>query len=189
MELEILHTIQGIRTELLDSIMLVITKLGDIGLLWILTGVLLLAVPAIGNEKKEHVSMRRKMGICMLGALLLNLICGNLILKNIFQRPRPFSVDTSVIPLITASDYSFPSGHTSSSFAAACAIFLYHKKAGIFAFIVAGMIAFSRMYLFVHYPTDILGGIVLGVVCAIVVKCILEKIVKNKFPSEKKLER
>ena len=180
MELEFLHAIQGIRSELLDSIMLAITTLGDAGILWIVTGVILLAVPAVGKEEASHVQMRRKMGLCMLFAMLLNLICGNLILKNLIQRPRPSWVDTSVVPLISPTDYSFPSGHTSASFAAACSIFLYHKKSGIAAFVVATMIAFSRMYLFVHFPTDILGGIVLGVTCAIIVKYCAEKFIWNR---------
>ncbi len=184
MELEILHAIQGIRSELLDSIMLAITTLGDIGILWIVTGILLLAIPAIGKEDEKHVKMRRKMGICMLLAMLLNLICGNLVLKNLVQRPRPSWIDTSVVPLISPHDYSFPSGHTSASFAAACSIFMYNKKSGIVAYIVASLIAFSRMYLFVHFPTDILGGIVLGTACAIVVKYCLEKYLSNKEKSK-----
>ena len=180
MELEILHTIQGIRSELLDDIMLAITTLGDVGILWIVTAILLLAVPAIGKEDATHLKMRRMMGICMLVAMVLNLICGNLILKNLVQRPRPSWVDTSVVPLITPKDYSFPSGHTSASFAAACSIFLYHKKLGIAAFTVAGLIAFSRMYLFVHYPTDILGGMLLGIVCAFIARTIILRLVEKR---------
>lgn len=181
MEFEILHALQGMRSELLDSIMLAITTLGDAGALWIATGLLLIAVPAVGKEKAEHVKMRRVMGVCVLLSLLLNFICGNLILKNIFRRPRPYMVDTSVVPLIFPSEYSFPSGHTSSSFAAACAIFLNNKKAGIAAFIMAAMIGFTRLYLFVHYPTDILGGIILGIVCAIIVKLGVDRFIdKNR---------
>lgn len=180
MELKILHGLQGIRSEVLDEIMLFITKLGDAGILWIATGLLLLVIPAIGKETKEHVRMRRMMGGTMLFSMALNLICGNLIIKNVVQRPRPFSVDTSVVPLIFESSYSFPSGHTSASFAAACSIFLYNKKAGIIAFVMATFIAFSRMYLFVHYPTDILGGIILGIVCAVAVRWTIAKYMKKK---------
>lgn len=180
MELEILHALQDIRSELLDSVMLAVTTLGDGGVLWIITGVLLLAVPAVKKESNEHVKMRNMMAICMFFALILNYICGNLVIKNIVQRPRPYKIDTSVIPLITPSEYSFPSGHTSSSFAAACAIFLYHRRAGIVAFMMAALIAFSRMYLFVHYPTDILGGIVLGIACAVIVRFCMEKAMKKR---------
>lgn len=181
MEFEILHALQDLHSNVLDKIMLLITTLGDAGLLWIGTGLLLIFVPAIGKEDKEHVKMRKIMGISMLLSLLINFICGNLIIKNIVQRPRPYVVDTSVVPLIFPSEYSFPSGHTSSSFTAACAIFLNHKKAGIVAFIMAAMIAFTRLYLFVHYPTDILGGIVLGITCAFIVRWLVRKYIEPKF--------
>ena len=187
MDFEILHALQGIRTELLDSIMLALTTLGDGGVLWITTGVLLLAIPAVGKEQAEHVRMRRTMGICILLSLLLNLICGNLIIKNIVKRPRPYQVDTSVIPLIFPSEYSFPSGHTSSSFAAACAIFLHNKKAGIAAFVVAAVIAFTRLYLFVHYPTDVLGGMILGIICAIIVNYGVKKLI-SRYEQKKATE-
>lgn len=180
MELEILHALQGIRSGLLDSIMLAITTLGDAGILWILTGVLLLAVPAVRDEKVEHVKMRRIMGACILLAITLNFICSNLIIKNIVQRARPYQVDPSVIPLVYPSEYSFPSGHTSSSFAAACSIFFRHKKAGIVALVLAAMIAFTRLYLFVHFPTDILGGIVFGIIWAVVAKICVDKYMEKK---------
>ena len=179
MEFEILHALQGIRSELLDSIMLAITTLGDAGILWIATGLLLL-IPAVGKESAEHVKLRRKMGICILLSLTLNFICGNLIIKNIVRRARPYQIDTSVIPLIYPSEYSFPSGHTSASFAAACAIFLNHKKSGIAAFAMAALIAFTRLYLFVHYPTDILGGMVLGIISAIVVNILYKKYMSKR---------
>ena len=166
MELEILHALQGLHNEVLDSIMLFITTLGDSGMLWIVTGALLLLIPAIGQESREHLHMRRRMGVNILVSLLLGLLFGNLLLKNLIKRPRPFQVDTGVVPLILPGEYSFPSGHTTSSFAAACSIYLHNKKAGAAAFVMAALIAFSRMYLFVHYPTDILGGILLGVLCA-----------------------
>lgn len=179
MELEILHAIQGMRSELLDDIMLAITTLGDLGIFWIVISVLLLAVPAVGKEESKHVKMRRMMGFCMLMAMLINIICGNLILKNLIQRPRPSWIDTSVVPLITPTDYSFPSGHTAASFAAACSIFLYNRKSGILAFVVASLIGFSRMYLFVHFPTDIIGGIVLGIACAFVARSITLRVVEK----------
>ena len=74
------------------------------------------------------------------------------------------------------SDSSFPSGHTSSAFAAAVSIFLTNKKAGIMALILAVLIAFSRMYFFVHFPTDILGGILTGVICAKIATVFVKKL-------------
>ena len=71
--------------------------------------------------------------------------------------------------------YSFPSGHTASSFCSAVSLFLYDKKLGIPAFVLAALIAFSRLYLYVHYPTDVLGGILLGTVCAVTVFLLLRR--------------
>lgn len=71
--------------------------------------------------------------------------------------------------------YSFPSGHSSSSFAAATILFLRHKKSGCAAFAAAALIAFSRVFLFVHYPTDILAGTLLGVLCALFVHFVYRK--------------
>lgn len=166
MELDILHLFQNIHSYTLDNVMMFITTLGNGGLLWIFISLMLMVVPRIGKEDEEGRKKRKIYGIMLLISLAVTAILGNLIIKNIIQRPRPFQVDTSVVPLIYPREYSFPSGHTSSSFTAATIIFLYNSKWGILAFFMAGLIAFSRMYFFVHYPTDIIGGIVLGVFCA-----------------------
>ena len=109
MEFEILHGIQVLRSDLLDQIMIFITKLGDAGLFWIGLGLVLAIIPKT-----------RKCGLSVLGAMALTFILGNLILKNLVARPRPFTVDTSV-PLIIPQpgEFSFPSGHTMNGFAAA----------------------------------------------------------------------
>ena len=159
MELQILHMIQGWHTDWLSAIMIFFTKLGDEGFLWIAVSIVLLLFPKT-----------RKCGVAMALSMLLTTILGNKIIKNIVARPRPFAVDESVKLLIEQpGQYSFPSGHTANGFTAAVSIFLFYKKPGIAALVVAGIIAFSRMYLFVHYPTDILGGIVLGTLDAALV--------------------
>ena len=165
MEFEILHGIQALRSDLLDQIMIFITKLGDAGLFWIGLGLVLAIIPKT-----------RKCGLSVLGAMALTFILGNLILKNLVARPRPFTVDASV-PLIIPQpgEFSFPSGHTMNGFAAATTIFLYYHKAGIVALLLAASIAFSRMYLFVHYPTDILGGIIVGVFDAWLIYTLVNK--------------
>jgi len=152
MEFDILYWFQSISNHMLDSIMIGFTNLGNGGMLWILLAAIFLCT-------KKY----RKCGITMTIALLLSLIICNGIMKNLVARPRPCWVDTSVHLLIkNPTDYSFPSGHTSASFAAAVAIFMYHKKIGIVALIIAANIAISRIYLFVHYPSDVLVSLILG---------------------------
>lgn len=169
MELDFLHWLQNIHNEVLDYVMMFITSMGNGGLLWIFISIMLISIPKVGKENTEQKKKRRYYGILMLISLAVTAMLGNLIIKNIVQRLRPFQVDTSVIPLIYPKEYSFPSGHTSSSFAAATILFLYNFKMGSVAFVVAGLIAFSRMYFFVHFPTDILGGMVLGIFCSLLV--------------------
>lgn len=157
MEFEILYAINNMHNPILDKIMVAITTLGDAGIFWIILGLVLICI------KKT-----RKCGVLMLLSMITGLILGNGILKNVIARTRPCWIDQS-IPLLVPNphDYSFPSGHTLASFEAAIMIFLHNKKWGIVALVVAALISFSRMYLFVHYPTDILGGIILAAVISI----------------------
>ena len=146
----------------LDAIMPVITALGDAGIFWMLVAAALLL-----NKKTRRVGVG--MGIAMLTGLLL---C-NATLKPLCQRPRPYDYQYDVfgklIPLIIERqhDFSFPSGHTIASFEAAGVIALNNKKWGIGAMVLACLIAFSRLYLYVHYPTDVLVSIVLGLTLAL----------------------
>jgi len=157
MELEILYAINNIHNVVLDKIMVGITTLGNGGIFWIALAIFLICI------KKT-----RKCGFLMLISMLLGLIIGNGILKNLIARDRPCWIDPN-IPLLIPNphDYSFPSGHTLASFEAAIMIFLHNKKWGAISLVLAALIAFSRMYLFVHFPTDILGGIVLGTLISI----------------------
>ena len=145
---------ESVRNPILDNIMIFITSLGNGGMIWIAATIVLL-IP----EKT------RKAGIMSAAALLGSLIINNNIVKNIVQRPRPFVTFTDLQIIIpTPSEFSFPSGHTSSSFAAA-AVFYRHlpKKLGITSVILAGLIGFSRLYVGVHYPTDVIAGVLMGI--------------------------
>lgn len=145
------------QNPLLTPVMQVFTILGEGGALWILLGILLLL-------RKET----RRVGVVVLLALLFCLLSCNLLLKNIVARPRPCWRNPDVHMLIAIpKDYSFPSGHSASSFAAACSVFLWNRRCGIAAFLTASLIAVSRMYFYVHYPTDILGGILIGITMAV----------------------
>ena len=145
---------ESVRIPVLNSIMIFVTTLGNGGMIWIVATVLLM-IP-----KKT-----RKVGIMSAVALLLSLIINNNIIKNIVQRPRPFVTfkDLQIIVPIP-SEYSFPSGHTASSFAAA-SVFYRHlpKKLGLPSVILAGIIGFSRLYVGVHYPTDVIAGVIMGI--------------------------
>lgn len=159
MELQILDFIQQMRTIWLDDIMIFITTLGNGGVIWIITGVVLLF-------SKKH----KKTGILILAALAVEIISCNMILKPLVARIRPCDINTAVQLLVSRpTDYSFPSGHTGASFAAVAILHLRKEKGRYAATILAGMIAFSRLYLYVHYPTDIIGGIIIGTASAGVV--------------------
>lgn len=178
MEFDILYTIDNLHNPVLDKIMVAITSLGNAGLIWIAIAVFLL-----------FIKKTRKCGVLMLISMILGLIIGNGFLKNIIARDRPCWIDTS-IPLLIPNphDYSFPSGHTLASFEAAVMIFLHNKKWGAISLMLALVIAFSRMYLFVHFPTDILGGMILGTVISLVVYYSYEKIKNRKQNIEKEVQ-
>lgn len=154
MELAILDKIQEwMQCSVLDTAMPAVTALGNYGIIWILLAALLLGIPKT-----------RRLGAVMSVSLLIELLLCNVILKPMAARPRPFAVNTGIRLLIEApKDFSFPSGHTGASFAAAAALFFAGSRAWIPAGILAVLIGFSRLYLYVHYPTDVLFGALLGV--------------------------
>lgn len=178
MEFEILYAINNLHNPILDKIMIVITNLGDAGLIWIGVAIILL-----------FMKNTRKCGALMLVSMLVGLIVGNGILKNLIARERPCWLDRSIPLLIPEPhDYSFPSGHTLASFEAAVMIYLHNKKLGIFSFVIAVLIAFSRMYLFVHFPTDVLCGAALGTLISIFVFDGYEKIKNKKMDVKKEIQ-
>lgn len=156
----------NLRETWLTPIMTFITSLGNVGAVWIVLSLILLIRPKT-----------RKCGIAMLTALLLGLLVGNVMLKNIIARPRPFAAYPDIMPLVMPIDpFSFPSGHTLSSFCAASACFAYHKKAGAVCAVLALLIGFSRLYVGVHYPTDVLGGIVIGIILGFLSAYLVNKV-------------
>lgn len=102
-------------------------------------------------------------------ALILCLLIGNLFLKPVVARVRPFDINTAIDILIKKPlDFSFPSGHTMSSFAAATVLIYMDKKIGAISLILATIIGFSRLYLYVHYPSDVVIGLLIGVLLGII---------------------
>ena len=142
----------------MDVIMPFITKFGDAGIFWMACTALLLIIPKT-----------RGLGVTMMAALAIEALCCNVILKPLVARIRPYDVNQAVHIIINKpSDYSFPSGHTGVSFAAASALFFSKNKFGIPALIFAALIGFSRLYLYVHYPTDVLAGMIIGILAGFI---------------------
>lgn len=170
-EFQILNGLQTIHTPLLDAFMTSITKLGDAGIVWIILTVILLLIPKT-----------RKAGGYMAVALIADLIICNVIIKPIVARPRPYSVNKTIKLLVAPlKDYSFPSGHTAASFASVSALyFAGRKRMAGGALILSVLIAFSRLYLYVHYPTDVLGGLIIGLLCGWIADVIIKKLVERK---------
>lgn len=136
----------------LDMVMPPISSLARHGEFWILLALILLCF------KKT-----RKAGVAMGIAMACGFLVGNLGLKNLVGRMRPYDMVEVDLLVNTLSDFSFPSGHTLVSFNAAIALHHYHRKWGIAALVLAALIACSRLYLFVHYPTDVVTGVLLAV--------------------------
>lgn len=140
------------RTAWLDVLMPLITKLGNSGAIWIVLALCLLMT-------RKY----RKTGLALCCALALDVIVCNGILKPFVARIRPCDVNTAVQLLIPRpTDFSFPSGHTAASFTAVSVLYSYRQRLWVPALILAVLIAFSRLYLYVHYPSDVVAGMLLG---------------------------
>lgn len=153
-EFAFLDWLQSKRTPFLDKLMVGISIADNGGFIWILLAAVFLLLPGY-----------KKCGFLMLAALFVGVVVGNLVMKNMFNRSRPFEVRPPVRPLLIAppKDRSFPSCHTMSSFACATVIFHFDCRLGVVALVFAGLMGLSRMYLYVHFPSDIIGGIVVGI--------------------------
>ena len=176
MEIVILHWFESMHVNVLNYFFYFMTLLGDKGIFWIVIALLMLLV------LPKHY---RKVGFAMAIALILSVIFCNLILKHAFERSRPFWIDDSFENLFgyfdTIDDYSFPSGHASASVAAAVAIRMWKTWEGNVAIIVAALISFSRIYLTVHYPSDVIVSCAMGVVFGIA-SYYITKAILDKFP-------
>jgi undecaprenyl-diphosphatase len=152
-------------TTLMNKVMIVMTSLGNGGLIWLGIAILLLI-------SREY----RKVGLMMVLSLMLVTILGEGIIKHLVRRTRP-CVDMPTMKMLIKRpiSYSFPSGHTSASFAAVGIITSNLKKYAPYAILLAVLIAFSRLYLFVHYPSDVIAGVILGLGCAKIVNSIAKK--------------
>lgn len=159
MEGNILLFIQeNVRKEWLDPVVIFITGLGDKGIFWVLVTALLF-----------FFRRTRKTAFMCLVSLVQVLCINNLFLKNIVCRVRPYEAVAGLVPLVAKpSDWSFPSGHSACAFAAAVVLlFRMPKSVGVPAIVLAVLIALSRLYVGVHYPTDVLAGGLCGIIFAV----------------------
>lgn len=169
---------ENIRNEILTPVFRAITALGNSGIVWIILSLLLL-VP----EKT------RKAGVMSLAALLVSLLINNMILKNLVARVRPYETIEGLTALIPKPwDYSFPSGHTGSSFASAWVFYRkLPKRFGIPALVLAGLIGLSRLYLGVHYPTDVLFGVIGGIISGLIAVWLIDEFYRKTADRKKKI--
>ena len=177
---------ENLRFDWLTDVNIAVTHLGDHGKLWIILCLVLLLF-----------KRTRKAGICGLVALLINLLITNITLKPLIARVRPYEQFQDLVLLIEKQgDFSFPSGHTSSSFAAAWAIFMMDRikgkgngviwkdrgqatALGIAAVVLAAWIGWTRLYVGVHFPTDVLVGFAIGIFSAWAAKKIIEAVLSK----------
>ena len=162
-DLPVLDWIQAnMQSGFMDKFMPFITKFGDHGTFWMIVAALLFLFPKT-----------RKTGLGMAIAMMIGLLVCNVTLKPLVGRIRPYDLQAELgvtIQLLgeRMHDFSFPSGHTIASFEAAVVMLKNSKKMGIPAMILAVLISFSRLYLYVHYPTDVIASVILGTLFALI---------------------
>ena len=165
------YIVDNIHNEVMTSIMSAVTSLGNNGLIWILIAAIFIIF------KKT-----RKMGITMSLSLVLIFTTVNVIIKPLVDRARPFEVNTYILNSILIelpNDSSFPSGHTAAAFAAATAVFCCNRKYGVCLLVLAFLMGLSRLYLAVHFPTDVIGGVIIGTAVGLISYKISSKNIKN----------
>ena len=146
-----------LRCAVLDLVMPWITMLGEVGAVWILLALVLLI-------RKDT----RPLGVAVAAALAVDVLLCNVILKPLVARPRPFALREVALLVPPPGDFSFPSGHTAASFAAVGALWREKSRLKYPALVLALAIALSRIYLYVHYPSDVAAGLVLGLACGFI---------------------
>ena len=169
----ILHWIHNtLQCGVLDFLMPKLTALGNGGVVWVVAAAAL-------TVSKEY----RRYGIAMFTALAAGVLIGNACLKNLVARPRPCWLENVPLLITNPTDYSFPSGHTLSAVIGAAVLTKVNRKFGFAAIPLAALIAFSRLYLYVHFPSDVLASVVLGTAIGITAVSVAKAVKKRKRAS------
>ena len=169
-EINILYWIrEHLTCPFLDGVMPPLSALSAHGEIWILLAVVLICIPKT-----------RRAGLTVGVALLMGYLIGNMGLKNIIGRVRPYDVVDVPLLVERLHDFAFPSGHTLASVGAATALTLHYRRWGVAALVLAAIIGFSRLYLFVHYPTDVAAGALLGVALAFLARWMVDTVYEKK---------
>lgn len=154
-ELDVLQWFDSVHGPVLDSLMLGITYSGTSGLIWFALGFLMTCSPRW-----------RRCGVSVIVAVAVAHIVVDLVMKPAFCRDRPFSVEDFELLVPAPADWSFPSGHTAYAFAGATAVLIHDRRWGCVAIVYAVLMGVSRMYLCVHWPTDVIAGALIGTAVA-----------------------
>lgn len=179
-DFSVLDFIQNnLRCDILDKIMVFLSMIGEGGIVWFVV-----AIPMLFFKKS------RVCGVVMILSMGITLLLGEFFLKNLFGRVRPCNLVDDIDMLVSCpQSFSFPSGHTSSSFASATTIFKWNKKYGVIALVLAFLIAFSRLYNYVHFPTDVLAGALLGILTSLLLYHLFKRYKFDKKTENLKFSR
>ena len=178
-DLAVFSWIQSMQNPILTPVLTVISLLGTKGAIFFLLGFVLLVF-----RKTRYV------GVAVLGALAITTVCNSVIVKELLARPRPFNLDYDWWQAVyrwpgfvdQPDSFSFPSGHTAAAFAAATAVLFKSRKGGIPLLLFAVVMGFSRVYLEVHYCTDVLFGALFGVIYALIAVAIVHHYYPIVYP-------
>ena len=185
-DLSVFSWIQSIQNGILTPVMIVVSLLGTKGAIFFLLGFVLL-IPR----------KTRKLGVAVLGALAIMTVCNSVIVKELLARPRPFDLTYDWWQAVyrypdfvsRPDSWSFPSGHTAAAFAAATVVFCQSRKGGLLLGLFGCLMGFSRVYLEVHYCTDVLFGALFGILYALIAVLIVNRLYPIVYPViEEKLQ-